>query len=203
MRIQVRTFLRSLKPIARSALVLAGAAGIMVCTEWIPASIGSPGSIVAPAAMAPGSAQRHSAPSTLRGIRASKAACPGCDRIGSTRKARMSNVASGMRRCAHRANPVAVTSGRNQSAENADLSILLDWHMAASNGYGLGLDKISCSAQAGPAALLRMDALPIDYGEAYEILARIRDESGDAPANTSAPARGQDDPAAALREATE
>ena len=189
MRAQVRTFLRSLRQIARSAVVLAGAAAIVVCTEWIPASIGSPGSIVAPAAMAPGSAQGDSAPSTLRGIRASKAACPGCDMIGSTRKVRMSNVASGMRRCAHRANPVAVTSGRNQSAENADLSILLDWHMAASNGYSLGLDKISCSAQVG-----RVAPLPIEYSEAYEILAHFRDESG-----TPVAGRGQDDPAAALQ----
>ena len=190
MRIQVRTFPRSLKQIARSALVLAGAAGLVVCVEWIPASIASPSSIVARAALASGSAQR--------GFRASKAACPGCDMVGSTRKVRMSNVVSGMRRCAHRANPVAVTSGRDQSAENADLSILLDWHMAASNGYGLGLDKISCSAQAGSAA-----PLPIDYSEAYEILARFRDDSGDAPADTGVPARGQDDPAAALPQATE
>lgn len=190
MRIQVRTLPRSLKQIARSALVLAGAAGLVVCVEWIPASIASPSSIVARAALVSGSAQR--------GFRASKAACPGCDMVGSTRKVRMSNVASGMRRCAHRANPVAVTSGRDQSAENADLSILLDWHMAASNGYGLGLDKNSCSAQAGLAA-----PLPIDYSEAYEILARFRDESDDAPAHTGVPARGQDDPAAGFRQVTE
>ena len=198
MRTQVRKFRRSLTQIARSALVLAGAAAIVVCVEWIPASIGSPHSIVAPAALAPGSAQRVNASSTLRGIRASKAACPGCDRAGSTRKVRMSNVASGMRRCANRANPAAVTSSVSQDAENADLLILLDWHVAASNGYGLGLDKISCSAQAGLAA-----PLPIDYSEAYEMLARFRDESGDAPADTGAPARGQGDPAAALPQATE
>ena len=194
MRTQGRKFRRSLTQIARSALVLAGAAAIVVCVEWIPASIGSPHSIVAPAALAPASAQRVNASSTLRGIRT----CPGCDRAGSTRKVRMSNVASGMRRCAHRANPAAITSSVSQGAENADLLILLDWHVAASNGYGLGLEKISCSPQAGLAA-----PLPIDYSEAYEILARLRDESGDAPADTGAPARGQGDPAAALRQATE
>ena len=198
MRTQVGRFLRSLTQTARSAWVLAGAAGIVVCFEWIPASIGSPNPIVAPAALASGSAQRVSTPSTLRGIRASKAACPGCDMAGPTRKVRMSNVASGMRRCGHGTNPAAITPGRNQSAEDADLLILLDWHMAASNGYGLGLDKISCSTQARLAA-----PLPIDYSEAYEILARVRDESGDAPAESGAPSRGQGDPAGALPQTTE
>ena len=193
MRTQVRTFLRSLTQSASSALILAGAAAIVVCVGWSPASIGSPGSIAEPAAFAPGSAQRGSAPSTPPGIREGKAACPGCSRAGSMRKVRMSNVAGGLRRCASRANPATVTSSR-QSAENADLSILLEWHMTASNGYGPGLDRVSCSAQA---------ALPADDSEAYEILARIRDESGHTPAETSVPAQVQREPAAALPQATE
>ena len=197
MQTQVKTFRRTLTHIAKSALVLAGAAGIAVCVEWIPASIGSPGSIVSPAAFAPRSAQRGNSASPQSGIRESKAACPGCD-TGLTRKVRLSAVVSGMRRCAHRANPAAVTPGVSQGAENADLLILLDWHMTASNGYGFGLERATCSAKTGLAA-----PMPLEAGEAYEILARFRDESGDASAGTGGPARGQDDPAAASRQETQ
>ena len=197
MQTQVKTFRRTLTYIAKSALVLAGAAGIAVCVEWIPASIGSPGSIVSPAAFAPRSAQRGNSASPQSGIRESKAACPGCD-TGLTRKVRLSDAASGMRRCAHRANPAAVTTGASQGAENADLLILLDWHMAASNGYGFGLERATCSAKTGLAA-----PMPLEASEAYEIIARFRDESGNAPASRGALARDLDDPTAALRQVTD
>ena len=196
MQTQVKTFRQTLTHIAKSVLVLAGAAGIAGCVEWIPASIGSPGSIVAPAAFAPG-AQHGSPSSAQRGARESKAACTSCD-TGSTRKVRLSDAASGMRRCAHRANPTAVTPDVSQGAENADLRILLDWHMAASNGYGFDLEGVTCSAKTGLVA-----PMPLQASEAYEILARFRDESGDAPAGKGGPARRQDDTAAALRQETE
>ena len=193
MRTQVKTYRRTLTHMAKSALVLAGAAGIASCAEWIPASIGTPGSIVAPAAFAPGLAQRGNPPSALR----SKVACSGCE-TGSSRKVRLSDAASGVRRCAPRAHPAAVTTGASQGAENADLLILLDWHMAASNGYGFALERATCSAKTGPAA-----PMPLEASEAYEILARYRDESGDAPAGKGATARDLDDSAAALRQVTE
>ena len=196
MQTQVKTFRQTLTYIARSALVLAGA-GMAVGVECIPASIASPVSIVVPAAFAPGSAQRGSLPSVRRSVRESKAASSGCD-TRLTCKVRMDDVTSGMRRCAHRAQSAAVTSGISQGAEDADLLILLDWHMTASNGYGFGLERATCSAKTGLAA-----PMPLDAGEAYEILARFRDESGDASAGTGGPARGQDDPAAASRQETQ
>ena len=110
----------------------------------------------------------------------------------------MDDVTSGMRRCAHRAQSAAVTSGISQGAEDADLLILLDWHMTASNGYGFSLDIATCSAKAGS-----VTPMPLQASEAYEILARFRDESGDAPAGKGGPARRQDDTAAALRQETE
>lgn len=170
MRTQVKTYRRTLTHMAKSALVLAGAAGIASCAEWIPASIGSPSSIVAPAAFAPGLAQRGNPPSALRAIRESKVACSGCE-TGSSRKVRLSDAASGARRCAPRAHPAAVITGASQGAENADLLILLDWHMATSNGYGFALERATCSAKTGPVA-----PMPLEASEAYEILARYRDE---------------------------
>lgn len=164
MQTQVKIFRRTLTYIAKSALVLAGA-GIAV---WIPASIGDPGSNVVRAATAASSAQRASP----------------------TRKVRMSDVASGMRRCAHRVNPAAVTPRVRQNAENADLLILLDWHMTASNGYGFGLERASCSAKS-------VAPMPLEASEAYEILGHLGE-------STRAPARsGRDDAAAALRQETE
>lgn len=38
--------------------------------------------------------------------------------------------------------------GDSRSAGNADLAILLDWHMNASNGHGSFLDGVSCTPQS-------------------------------------------------------
>lgn len=198
MQTQVKTFRQTLTYIAKSALVLAGAGiGMAVGVECIPASIASPVSIVVPAAFAPGSAPRGGLPSVRRSVRESKAASSGCD-TRLTCKVRMDDVAGGMRRCAHRAQSAAVPSGVSQGAQDADLLILLDWHMTASNGYGFSLDIATCSAKAGS-----VTPMPLQASEAYEILARFRDESGDALADTGGHSRDLDDPAAALRQGTE
>ena len=198
MRTQFRKALRSLAPTAVAALIMACTAAIAASVERIPASIGSPNATVAPSALAPGPAQRGKAETTLHGIRAGRAECPGCDGIGSARKVRMSRTASGTRRCVHHVNSAAPPAGINQSAENADLVILLDWHTNASNGYGFSLDRVSCSAQVANTA-----PTPIDASEAYEMLARFRDGSGQAPTGTPLSTRRQGNPAEALPTATE
>lgn len=198
MRTQFRKALRSLAPTAVAALVMACTAAIAASVERIPASTGSPNAIVAPSALAPGSAQRYKAESIPRGIRSSRAGCPGCDGIGSAREVRMSSTASGTRRCVHHANSAALPAGINRSAENADLVILLDWHMNAGYGYGFSLDGVSCSAQVANTA-----PVPIDASEAYEMLARFRDGSGRVPTDTPLSTRRQGNPAEALPTATE
>ena len=94
--------------------------------------------------------------------------------------------------------PLTATVKSALMEENADLLILLDWHMAASNGHGFALERATCSAKTGPVA-----PMPLEASEAYEILARLRDESGDAPAGKGGSARGQDNPAEALRQVTQ
>jgi len=195
MRTQVRKFPRSLTLVARVAVIVVGAVGVAICFDWIPASIGGPHSIAAPAALSAGSAQHRGAGTTLRGVQPGRTACPGCAVIGSARKVRMVSAANGTSRCAHRANAAAVTASRDQGAAHADLLTLLDWHMDAANGYGFSLDGISCTPRTATA--------PMEDSEAYEILARFRDESGKAPVDQSPSIRHQGDPGSALPRANE
>ena len=110
-----------------------------------------------------------------RGIRSGKAGCRGCNAIGYARKVRSPETAGDASPCAHYPNSAAATAGAGHSAANADLTILLDWHMTASKGDGLNLATVSCSAQADIARL------PIEDSEADEILARFRDGSNQSP----------------------
>jgi len=60
----------------------------------------------------------------------------------------------------------------NESEENADLAILLDWHVNPRNGYSFIRGEIGCATVAALAA-----PLLIEPSEAYEILVRFRDGS--------------------------
>lgn len=117
-------------------------------------------------------------------------ACPDCY-SGSTRQIRLFDVAGGMLRCA--ASPTVIASRVSQGEVNADLMILLEWHMTASHGYNLGHDNATCSAEAGMVA-----PMPLAASEVYEMLARSRYDADDAQSATGVTG-GQHDPAAALR----
>ena len=64
----------------------------------------------------------------------------------------------------------------NESEENADLAILLDWHMNARNGYSFIRGEIGCATVAASAA-----PLLIEPSKAYENLARFPDGSSQGP----------------------
>lgn len=172
MRTQHKLSRRGLTRIAGVALVALFAAGAAVFVNAIPTSIGSV--IVAPAELPTDSAQSRGAETVLRGIRSNRARCPDCGVIESTREVRKPSPseANGTDRCADRGHAAAVTGGSNQSAENADLAILLEWHMNARSAYSSIRHGIGCAAQAAIAAPLLIEA-----SKAYEILVRFRDGS--------------------------
>jgi hypothetical protein len=107
--------------VAGAAMVVAG---IVLCVDWIPASIGSPTAFVAP-----------------NGV-ASRLA-----RVGDTVA-----VPAGHDLYADLDKPAAVMTAGNLNAESADLAIFLDWHMNASSAYASVLDGLSCAPHAVGAA---------------------------------------------------
>ena len=171
MRDQDGKSLRPLTRIAGVALVLSCAAGIALFIRWIPTSMGSPRAIVAPAELPSGLAQRSDV-ETSPGIRARQARCPDCGVIESTREVRRPTEANATDQCAVRGHSSAATTGGNQGAENADLAILLDWHIDAHYVYGALRHGIGCAPQTAAAAAHLVQAVKV-----YEVLVRFRDGS--------------------------
>jgi hypothetical protein len=113
----------------------------------------------------PSGVAQGGAETALPANRPSRARCPDCGVIESARGVAKRNKASGTEPCANR-----VTADSYDSAENADLAILLDWHMNARNGYSFIRREIGCSTLAALAA-----PLLIEPSKAFEILVRFRD----------------------------
>jgi len=132
----------------------------VVSINWIPTSIGGSSAIDVPSGVAQSGAE-----TALPANRPSRARCPDCAVIESAREVAKPGKASGAEQCADR-----VRADSHDSAENADLAILLDWHMSARNGYSFIRREVSCSTLAALAA-----PLLIEPSKAFEILVRFRD----------------------------
>jgi hypothetical protein len=156
MRTQDRKSRRPVTRIAGVALVVSCAAGIAGFIKWIPASIGSPNAIVTPAGLPSSLAQGSGADTAPLGIGSSRATCPDCGVIEPTRETGKSSDSSATDRCPDQGNSAAATTGSTQTAENADLALLLDWHLNARNGYSPLHHGIGCVPQAGLAVPLRI-----------------------------------------------
>ena len=99
-------------------------------------------------------------------MHASRARCSDCGVIESTREIGKASDARVNDQCPARA------------AENADLAVLLDWHMIALKGY---LRRaIGCAPQRATAAVR-----PVEASKGYEILVRFRDGSSQVLTETS------------------
>jgi hypothetical protein len=85
--------------------------------------------------------------------------------------------ASRAEQCADQANTVAATRPGNAGTQNVGFAVLLDWHLNASHGYGVGADGLSCSLQSASAA-----PIPGAVSEAYEMTVRFRDGRAPGPA---------------------
>lgn len=145
------------RPLTRVALVVSCIVGIVVFINWIPTSIGGPTAIVAPTALPPGVARRIGGETAPPAIRSSKARCPDCGVIESAREVTKTNETSGNAQCTDRDNSAAVVPDSHERAENADLAILLEWHMNARNAYSFLRRETDCATLAAIAAPFRAE----------------------------------------------
>jgi hypothetical protein len=177
MRIQDRTLRRSQTPMTGVALAMACAAGALIFLEWVPALAFSPYAIVTRMAFAADLPDPANAKPEVPLVGQGKARCPVCNMRRPGRTGGKRGNASRAEECADRVNPVVAASQGNAGAQQADLALLLDWHLNASRGYDVGTDAISCSAQSASAA-----PIPVAVSEAYEMATHLRDGTAPGPA---------------------
>jgi hypothetical protein len=157
---------------------MACAAGALSFAVWIPALAFIPHAIVTRMAFAAEPAGPGSPELGAPVLRPDKARCPVCSvRKPAHRDGKTKGV---VEQCADQAGSVTAAKHANSRAQDANLAVLLDWHLNASSGYGFGVDGASCSAQTARAA-----PIPIAASAAYDIIARFRDDSAAGSVATS------------------